>query len=86
MSTFKIKKSDSINLRSIVLSEPFKATERAIQYGVQYTLECDIRCNVHYSEKDPETLKVTIQKKEANTEIADLLEFHISTISICNIS
>lgn len=82
MSTFQIRKSDSINLRNIVLSEPFKATERAIQYGVQYALECGIKCNAHYSEKSPEVLKITIQNKEANIEIANLLDFHISTISI----
>lgn len=82
MNTFQIKKENSINLRNIVLSEPFKATERAIQYGVQYALECGIKCNVHYSEKTPEILKITIQNREADTAIADLLEFHISTISV----
>lgn len=82
MSTFQIRKSDSINLRNIVISEPFNATERAIQYGVQYALACGIKCNAHYSEKAPELLKITIQNKEANVEIANLLEFHVSTISI----
>lgn len=82
LSTFQIKKEDSINLRNIVLSDPFKATERAIQYGVQYALNCGIKCNVHYSEKTPEILKITIQNRETDTGIADLLEFHISTISI----
>lgn len=82
MSTFQIKKEDSINLRNIVLSEPFKATERPIQYGVQYSLGCGIKCNVHYSEKNPEILRVTIQNKEAGAETANLLDFHISTLSI----
>lgn len=81
MSTFQIKKTNSINLRSILLSPPFSATERAIQYGIQYTLQCGIKCNVHYSEKNPEILRVTIQNKEADQGIADLLGFHISTIS-----
>ncbi|WP_157814768.1 hypothetical protein [Janthinobacterium sp. 64] len=82
MSDYLIKKEDSINLRNIVLSSPFIASEKGIQYGVQYTLKCGIRCNVHSSEKTPDTLKVTIQNKEADTEIAKLLDFHISTISI----
>lgn len=82
MSTFKIKKENSINLRNIVLSDPFNAKEKAIQYGVQYALECKINCNVHHSEKTPDILKVTIQNEEANVEIANLLKFHISTIAI----
>lgn len=82
MTTFQIKKEDSINLRNIVLSAPFNAIERPIQYGVQYSLECGIKCNVHYSERNHDVLKVTIQNKEANAEIANLLDFHISTLSI----
>lgn len=82
MSDYQIKKENSINLRNIVLSEPFSATEKSIQYGVQYNLSCGIRCNVHHSEKNPEILKITIQNKEADTEVASLLDFHISTISI----
>lgn len=81
MSTYQIKKEDSIKLRGIVLSDPFKATERSIQYGVQYTLECGIKCNVHYSEKG-ENLKITIQNKEVDPGIASLLDFHISKIAI----
>ncbi|MFY2056016.1 MULTISPECIES: hypothetical protein [Achromobacter] len=80
MSTFQITKENSLKLRSIVLSAPFNATERTIQYGVQYALECGIKCNVHYSDKNPAILKATIQNKEVNMEIANLLEFHISTI------
>lgn len=82
MSTFQIKKENSLNLRSIVLSAPFNATERSIQYGVQYALGCGIKCNVHYSDKNPEVLKVTIQNKEADIETSKLLEFHISTIEM----
>ncbi len=72
MNTFQVKREDSINLRNIVSSEPFKAKERAIQYGVQYSLTCGIKCNVHYSDRNPEALKVTIQNREADANIADL--------------
>lgn len=82
MSTYKINKADSIKLRDIITSHPFNSLERSIQYGVQYTLECGIKCNVHYSDKSPNTLSVTLQKEEADEEIAKLLEFHILTISI----
>lgn len=82
MSDFQIKKEDSTKLRSLILSAPFKANERVIQFAVQYTLECGIKCNAHYSEKNPEILKITIQNKEADIEIANLLAFHISTLSI----
>ena len=82
MSTYQIRTEDSIKLRNIVISEPFRASEEAIQYGVQYSLACGIKCNVHRSDKNPEFLKVTIQNREADANIADLLDFHISTISI----
>lgn len=82
MSTFQIKKENFLHLRNIVLTPPFNATEKAIQYGVQYSLQCGIKCNFHYSDKYPDILKVTIQNKEADTDIASLLEFHISTIEI----
>ncbi len=82
MSTFQIKKEDFLSVRNIVISLPFNANERTIQYGVQFALECGVKCNVHYSDKNPDILKVTLQNKEVNVEIAKLLEFHLSTIEI----
>ncbi|EDM65063.1 hypothetical protein PE36_08386 [Moritella sp. PE36] len=82
MSSYQIKKEQSMDLRNIVYSAPFNATEKAIQYGVQYDLECGINCNVYHSDKKPDILKVNIQNKEANTEIANLLDFHISNMSM----
>jgi len=82
MSTYQIKKEQSMELRNIVYSEPFNATERSIQYGVQYDLECGINCNVYHSDKKPDILKVNIQNKEADTEIAKLLDFHVSNMSM----
>ena len=84
MAVYQIKKEDSHALRSIVMSQPFYAEEKPIQYGIQYTLDCGVKCNIHYSEKNPSILKAHLQSKESNKEIADLLEFHISTISIQN--
>lgn len=82
MSTFQIKKESFIGLRGILLSEPFNSEERAIQYAVQFALKCGIKCNVYHSDKNKEVLSVVVQNKEANIEIANLLEFHISTLAI----
>lgn len=82
MSTFQINKEASHALRSLLMSEPFNAKEKKIQYGIQYTLDCGVNCNAYHSDKKPSTLKVNIQNKEANKELADLLDFHISTMAI----
>lgn len=82
MSSYQIRKEQSVDLRNIVYSNPFNATEKSIQYGIQYDLKCGINCNVYYSDKKPDILKVNIQNKVANPEIAKLLDFYISNMSM----
>ncbi|EHK9578207.1 hypothetical protein ACPV5H_26010 [Vibrio harveyi] len=84
MSTLKISKTDLTAVRNLLMGSPFNCEERTINYGVQYTCESGIKCNIHYSDKSPEILKATIQNGEKNLEQKQLLEFHLSSFALSN--
>ena len=81
MSTYEIPREKFIDLRNLLSSPPYNSVEHPIQYGTQFVLECGVNCNVYFSEKRT-TLKVLIQNKEADIEIANMLDFSISTMAI----
>ncbi|MFA0000983.1 hypothetical protein BCU64_014810 [Vibrio lentus] len=82
MSTIKIKKTDLSSVRSLLMGAPFNCEEKSINYGIQYTCVSGIKCNIHYSDKNPETLKVHIQNGEKDLEQKQILEFNLSSFEI----
>ncbi|EGR0730492.1 hypothetical protein EW095_18420 [Vibrio cholerae] len=82
MSTIKIKKTDLPSVRNLLMGLPFNCAEKSINYGIQYTCVSGIICNVHYSDRNPEVLKVHMQNGERDLEQKQLLEFHLSSFAL----
>ncbi|PSV88261.1 hypothetical protein [Photobacterium leiognathi] len=81
MAVIIIKKSDFTQVRALLMGSPFEAIERPIAYGVQFKLPCGINCNVHYSDKNTEIMKITPQNEQLDLELFQLLEFNLSTFA-----
>ena len=77
----KIARIHELNLVNYLKSSPFYATEKSIDYGVQFTLASGVIFNFHYSSKTPDYFSLTPQNQTANQEQADMVMHFASSVS-----
>ncbi|UUE08747.1 hypothetical protein NMX13_13780 [Dickeya zeae] len=77
----KIARIHELTLVNYLKSQPFYATEKRIDYGIQFTLASGVIFNFHYSAKTPDYFSLTPQNQTANQEQADLIIHFASSIA-----